>query len=357
MRSRTDLSTVAPFQSTRPARGATLLNMYQQTIVIVSIHAPRAGRDRGGGTPVLSYGGVSIHAPRAGRDRRASTFVLSPARFNPRAPRGARLEQTWLLLAGNEFQSTRPARGATSKSRRTSRRGTGFNPRAPRGARPARATRRCRVGFGFNPRAPRGARQARMAGASCFSRCFNPRAPRGARPHGEGGADDPARVSIHAPRAGRDHDPLADESGGHAVSIHAPRAGRDVVYRPVGVTKESFNPRAPRGARPASSGCSLVHIRFQSTRPARGATSRHIPHQRGWQRFNPRAPRGARPSFCKSFCGVMQSNTQRERCYLCNCQRANPAPWSHNSCSTRWLPSARTSRGFDERLGFAHIKK
>jgi len=54
---------------------------------------------------------------------------------------------------------------------------------------------------------------------------------------------------------------------------------------------------------------------------------------------------------------VMQSNTQRERCYLCNCQRANPAPWSHNSCSTRWLPSARTSRGFDERLGFAHIKK
>ncbi len=190
--------------------------------------------------------------------------------------------------------------------------------------------------------------------------------------------------------------------GGHtSVSIHAPRAGRDSCMTAASAEGRCFNPRAPRGARHIIKGYTGGIRPFQSTRPARGATSsrafltlwpafqstRPARGATGWnyaprlahrvsihapragrdhqsfprhirqRRFNPRAPRGARPSFCKSFCGVMQSNTQRERCYLCNCQRANPAPWSHNSCSTRWLPSARTSRGFDERLGFAHIKK
>ncbi len=34
------------------------------------------------------------------------------------------------------------------------------------------------------------------------------------------------------------------------VSIHAPRAGRDNQMVSLGAAKMSFNPRAPRGARP-----------------------------------------------------------------------------------------------------------
>ena len=55
------------FQSTRPARGATAPSGREPIRPIVSIHAPRAGRDDGG-DGVGCADGVSIHAPRAGRD-------------------------------------------------------------------------------------------------------------------------------------------------------------------------------------------------------------------------------------------------------------------------------------------------
>ncbi len=77
---------------------------------------------------------------------------------------------------------------------------------------------------------------------------FNPRAPRGARRHGvvpgltvklfqstrpaRGATTIPfrggvfVRVSIHAPRAGRDVGPSSPAMAPR-VSIHAPRAGRD----------------------------------------------------------------------------------------------------------------------------------
>ncbi|WP_162141751.1 hypothetical protein, partial [Selenomonas artemidis] len=62
-----DLEHIVSFQSTRPVRGATRFNGPNQAFFLVSIHAPRAGRD-----DVLLCCGflriVSIHAPRAGRD-------------------------------------------------------------------------------------------------------------------------------------------------------------------------------------------------------------------------------------------------------------------------------------------------
>ena len=56
-------------------------------------------------------------------------------------------------------------------------------------------------------------------------------------------------ISIHAPREGRDG-PLPALCGGYCISIHAPREGRDEV---------KINVHTP-------------HSKFQSTRPARGAT-------------------------------------------------------------------------------------
>ena len=77
------------FQSTRPVRGATVSIYRGRVTELVSIHAPRAGRD-------LVYPSgckifwVSIHAPRAGRD------MLRMGEWR-----------------GEVFQSTRPVRGAT----------------------------------------------------------------------------------------------------------------------------------------------------------------------------------------------------------------------------------------------------
>ena len=78
------------FQSTRPMRGATLHRVLRFLRLLVSIHAPHAGRDRP-------------------RDKMA--FPL--ACFNPRAPCGARPHLFPLSGAAGEFQSTRPVWGAT----------------------------------------------------------------------------------------------------------------------------------------------------------------------------------------------------------------------------------------------------
>ena len=78
---------------------------------------------------------------------------------------------------------------------------------------------------------------------------FNPRAPHGARRLAADRQRASNRVSIHAPRTGRDQVDVVVERL-IAVSIHAPRTGRDL---------QTF-----RTSNSAS--------RFQSTRPARGAT-------------------------------------------------------------------------------------
>ena len=59
------------------------------------------------------------------------------------------------------------------------------------------------------------------------------------------------------------------------ISIHAPLAGRDHFLSRPSATTGDFNPRAPRGARPPVLENLVPIIQFQSTRPSRGATSRH----------------------------------------------------------------------------------
>ena len=78
------------FQSTRPAWGAT-----------------------GSAEVKLRGGMVSIHAPRVGRDEIKIVLGGKFSRFNPRAPRGARLNRFGQGDKRNGFQSTRPAWGAT----------------------------------------------------------------------------------------------------------------------------------------------------------------------------------------------------------------------------------------------------
>ena len=102
---------------------------------LVSIHAPRAGRDSEEADKLLTKEEVSIHAPRAGRDGRTVPTAASSRSFNPRAPCGARPKSHAYANNSILFQSTRPVRGATWCVGFGVRWLKGFNPRAPCGAR------------------------------------------------------------------------------------------------------------------------------------------------------------------------------------------------------------------------------
>ena len=81
---------MSALQSTHPARGAT-----------VSSKVPLGG--------IV----VSIHAPRAGRDSNDLWIDKYRKRFNPRTPQGGRQARFFSNIQAQKLQSTHPSRGAT----------------------------------------------------------------------------------------------------------------------------------------------------------------------------------------------------------------------------------------------------
>ncbi len=280
----------------------------------VSIHAPRAGRDLfvervkhigAGFNPRAPCGArhnlklktLLLRKFQSTRPVRGATFARLMADdaatgFNPRAPCGARPGTSGANGTMWVFQSTRPVRGATSAGHNLTALWE-VSIHAPRAGRDRPATQRIGNDTRFNPRAPCGAR--RWVGNHYFEEFrFNPRAPCGARPrfpsnHGKFGKFQSTRpvrgatllgsrcekepgVSIHAPRAGRDHQIMRLVSNDARVSIHAPRAGRD------GFTEKIFSQvagfQSTRPVRGATFVFTIVRSgkKFQSTRPVRGAT-------------------------------------------------------------------------------------
>ncbi len=148
------------------------------------------------------------------------------------------------------FQSTPPARGATWGPFSDPLYSYYFNPRPPRGGRPKLMPLDLSSSF-ISIHAPRegGDRQEGRETANDFH--FNPRPPRGGRRGQWRQAPGVYRISIHAPR-----------EGGDLWRWHGPCAGRQ----------------------------------FQSTPPARGATPAVCANSTWTPHFNPRPPRGGRPA-------------------------------------------------------------
>ena len=237
------------FQSTLPARGAT-------SVI---------------GVPCASAV-ISIHAPRTGSDWKLCKSISASIYFNPRSPHGERLEgggkKWWDALisihaprTGSDGFTRRvpltacisihaPRTGSDAPIDPPPLKRFHFNPRSPHGERrlvllykavvvqfqstlPARgATWTAAVPRGrwdnFNPRSPHGERRSGSGCGMPHSFYFNPRSP-----HGERHA-----LVIHLGNA-------------LCISIHAPRTGSD---------------SCPFRA------CARLDL-FQSTLPARGATS------------------------------------------------------------------------------------
>ena len=81
------------------------------------------------------------------------------------------------------------------------------------------------------------------------------------------------KISIHAPREGSDGEDVRGDPSFSFISIHAPREGSDAVIVYFLSFLSNFNPRSPRGERPDAPQRHNRTARFQSTLPARGATT------------------------------------------------------------------------------------
>ena len=235
----------------------------------VSIHAPRVGRDLCHNVlRVVRL--VSIHAPRVGRDCPGLRETALSKRFNPRAPCGARRVSAPANPLTFAFQSTRPMRGATGCA-------VGFDVPVSVSIHAPHAGRDCRMIVsepveGVSIHAPHAGRDPIIWIARETSPMFQSTRP-------VWGATDmymhlctnrsfQSTRPVWGATAANHHVPNRD-----LVSIHAPRVGRDVDQAAPLCPLQSFNPRAPCGAR-------RFLIVFSSQNPG----------------FNPRAPCGARPS-------------------------------------------------------------
>ena len=283
------------FQSTRPVRGATVGKHLDLFEIYISIHAPRAGRD-GVVRDRSPADDISIHAPRAGRDYADVSGHFSNA-ISIHAPRAGRDQRKRVCGLYRDH----------------------FNPRAPCGAR-----RYC-----ANP-------------VSCAGSFQSTRPVRGATGGGPGGARQ-GRISIHAPRAGRDFNHNASREGSNHFNPRAPCGARpEPPQRPA--APPYFNPRAPCGARRAFPGGLVIHSLFQSTRAPCGA--RLPPSTRSLTR---RLFQSTRPVRGATFVGAASALCLAISIHAPRAGRdkwpVSWLPWNHNfnpraPCGARRAPSS-----------------
>ncbi len=214
-------------------------------------------------------------APCGARPVIESCVFVCRTRFNPRAPCGARPRWCAVLDKRSWFQSTRPVRGATVLPPQAPLQ-YAVSIHAPRAGRDTVLQAEADVMQSFNPRAPCGARQFTKCYLLHYDCRFNPRAPCGARRDSRG-----KLVKIHR------------------VSIHAPRAGRDMREKLEIKVKTCFNPRAPCGARQRRNSKNNCTAKFQSTRPVRGATKLCWQSRQG-RHVSIHAPRAGRDKMASS---------------------------------------------------------
>ena len=148
---------MSPFQSTLPARGATI---YPHTTYFFSR--------------------FQSTLPARGATRASGCTLPAIAHFNPRSPRGERPNQDGFNYLDKLFQSTLPARGATHRLAIRS------------------DARRISI------HAPREGSDRNRQALRCDPSNFNPRSPRGERRFSRPSKGAIVNISIHAPREGSD---------------------------------------------------------------------------------------------------------------------------------------------------------
>ena len=335
------------FQSMHPLRGATSRNLEKPRIIVISIHAPLAGCDRGGSMTALTRL-ISIHAPLAGCDIRLRSGGRLAANFNPCTPCGVRPAQA----AGRRWMED-------------------FNPCTPCGVRPT-ATTIANIICQISIHAPLAGCDRRRVHTLPRSTNFNPCTPCGVRPSvARRRGEQNGFQSMHPLRGATGR--RGGKEDHQAISIHAPLAGCDRPMPSAGRSIWNFNPCTPCGVRLCVFSDFISRTRFQSMHPLRGATDRaaeaqaqrdisihaplagcdrdgyHADGRRG--NFNPCTPCGVRQQNCRNIPGKFAQKLQN----FCKAeQRAALLRVGQRESGRYFRPCAvRTSRGKPERFRFA----
>ena len=235
------------FQSTLPARGATLSSASPNPSPTFQSTLPARGATLSSASPNPS-----------------PTFQSTlPARG---ATYGKRFQ-----IKKRRFQSTLPARGATRYPVHHELQSIQhFNPRSPHGERQSSPPRRSPP-RNFNPRSPHGERPRRLPPPlPCHN--FNPRSPHRERRWMDNDYDQHPEFQSTLPARGATRVRSCAGSPAGYFNPRSPHGERRVDVLESSALTDDFNPRSPHGERHEQSGVLLSPLPFQSTLPARGAT-------------------------------------------------------------------------------------
>ena len=169
----------------------------------ISIHAPRTGSDRFTSSARITVCRFQSTLPARGATVSSCALRQSASHFNPRSPHGERPSAPIRTARPARFQSTLPARGATTANWRSSMKSTFQSTLPARGAtirrviadaadvisihapRTGSDLRRGDAGAAddsdFNPRSPHGERRNQHPENQQPRFYFNPRSPHGER--------------------------------------------------------------------------------------------------------------------------------------------------------------------------------
>ena len=198
------------FQSTLPARGATLFAL----------------------SSTLRCDNFNPRSPHGERPSSSSQSFRIPSNFNPRSPHGERRLFVGFAAEDSFISIHAPRTGSDAAV-------------FPAPASPSR----------FQSTLPaRGATQ--LCSDAGGSLCISIHAPRTGSDSAGNADDGTAAISIHAPRTGSDCGGSGFLARVELISIHAPRTGSDTACWATAPSRSNFNPRSPHGERPP-------HRRFQ----------------------------------------------------------------------------------------------
>ena len=124
---------------------------------------------------------------------------------------------------------------------------------------------------------------------------FNPRAPCGARLSTIAPTKEPTQISIHAPHAGRDNGAYAFIEPILKFQSTRPMRGATAEWCRSSTPGTNFNPRAPCGARHGYLPYSNPDKEISIHAPHAGRDAEWCRSSTPGTNFNPRAPCGARP--------------------------------------------------------------
>ena len=299
-----------------PRTGSDLVVAAHQPLHVISIHAPRTGSDY----DVMwsqTVGSISIHAPRTGSDMQELAAYTRVKAFQSTLPARGATEADNPRPGCTRISIHAPRTGSDLPSGVDGGREVYFNPRSPHGERPGYGQDVISIAD-FNPRSPHGERLYAWGSVAIFNSIsihaprtgsdgmrtqdeiretlFQSTLPaRGATWYVQGDSAEQC-ISIHAPRTGSDFRRQVARFY-LRISIHAPRTGSDPVGDVFRSRSRNFNPRSPHGERRAKSSSTRRICPFQSTLPARGATTTGKNCTRKQLHFNPRSPHGERLVF------------------------------------------------------------